>query len=58
MSQSAPIDCGDFQSVERWIAIALSDHPPAEIAAELKDLFVQISLPQYCDRSGLHSISD
>ena len=54
MSQSAPIDCGDFQSAKRLIAIALSDHPPAEIAAELKDLFVQINLPQYCERQGFH----
>jgi hypothetical protein len=36
------------------ITIALSGHPPAEIAAELKDLFVQINLPEYCDRQGFH----
>ena len=54
MSQSAPIDCDDLQSAERLITIALSDHPPAEIAAELKDLFVQINLPQYCEQQEFH----
>jgi hypothetical protein len=53
-SQAAAIDSGDFQSAERLVAIALSGHPPAEIAAELKDLFVQINLPQYCERHGFH----
>lgn len=51
---SLAIDCGDFQSAERLIAIALSGNPPAEIADELKDLFVQINLPQYCERRGFH----
>ena len=43
MSQAAPIDCDDFQSAERLIAIALSGHPVTEIATELKDLFVHQS---------------
>jgi hypothetical protein len=47
------IDCGELQAAERLITTALSGHPPAEIAAELKDLFVQINLPEYCERRGL-----
>jgi hypothetical protein len=47
------IDCGELQAAERLIAKALSGNPPAEIAAELKDLFIQINLPQYCERRGL-----
>jgi hypothetical protein len=53
-SQAATIDSGDFQSAERLVAIALSGNLPSEIAAELKDLFVQINLPQYCERQGLY----
>jgi hypothetical protein len=48
------IDCGEFQMAERLITRALAENPPAEIAAELKDLFVQINLPQYFERRGLH----
>jgi hypothetical protein len=47
------IDCGELQAAERLITTALSGNPPAEIAAELKDLFIQINLPQYCERRGL-----
>ena len=50
---SLAIDCGEFQVAERLITRALSGNPPAEIAAELKDLFVQINLPQYFERRGL-----
>jgi hypothetical protein len=50
---SLAIDCGELQAAERLITTALSGNPPAEIAAELKDLFVQINLPQYCERRGL-----
>ncbi|NJM49408.1 MAG: hypothetical protein HC860_27180 [Alkalinema sp. RU_4_3] len=51
---SLAIDCGEFQVAERLITRALSGNPPAEIAAEFKDLFVQINLPEYFERRGLH----
>jgi tetratricopeptide (TPR) repeat protein len=51
---SLAIDCGEFQIAERLITRALTGNPPAEIAAELKDLFVQINLPEYFERRGLH----
>ena len=50
---SLAIDCGEFQVAERLITRALLGNPPAEIAAELKDLFVQINLSQYFERRGL-----
>jgi hypothetical protein len=47
------IDCGELQAAERLITTALAGDPPDEIAMELKDLFVQINLPQYFERRGL-----
>jgi hypothetical protein len=47
------IDCGELQAAERLITTALAGDPPDEIALELKDLFVQINLPQYFERRGL-----
>lgn len=47
------IDCGEIQIAERLITTALAGNPPMEIAIELKDLFVQINLPQYLERRGL-----
>lgn len=47
------IDCGEMQLAERLITRALAGNPPMEIAIELKDLFVQINLPQYLERRGL-----
>ncbi|OUL30999.1 hypothetical protein BV378_02520 [Nostoc sp. RF31YmG] len=47
------IDCGETQSAERLIAIALSGNPPTEIAEELKDLFVQINIHKYFARRGV-----
>jgi hypothetical protein len=43
------IDCGELQIAERLITTALAGNPPMEIAIELKDLFVQINLPQYLE---------
>jgi hypothetical protein len=48
------IDCDNLVAAEHLIAIALSGQPPAEIAAALKDLFVQINLLQYFARRGWH----
>jgi len=47
------IDCGAFQSAERLIITALAGTPPAEIAEELKDLFVQINVQPYLARRGV-----
>jgi hypothetical protein len=47
------IDCGELQAAERLMTTALAGDPPDEIALELKDLFVQINLPQYFERRGL-----
>lgn len=38
------IRCREFKAAEYLIATALSANPPEEIAAELKDLFIQIKL--------------
>ncbi len=50
---SLAIDCGELQAAERLITRALAGNPPQAIATELKDLFIQINLPQYCERQGL-----
>ncbi|TVP62906.1 MAG: hypothetical protein EA343_09415 [Nodularia sp. (in: Bacteria)] len=47
------IDCGEIQSAERLIAVALSGNPPTEIADELKDLFVQMNIQKYFARRGM-----
>ncbi|MEG3974877.1 MULTISPECIES: hypothetical protein [unclassified Microcoleus] len=51
---SLAIECGELRMAERLIATALSGNPPAEIAEELKDLFIQINLSQYLKRQGIH----
>ena len=50
---SLAIECGEFEIANRLIATALSGNPPAEIAEELQDLFIQINLRQYLHRRGL-----
>ena len=50
---SLAIECGEFDIANRLIATALSGNPPAEIAEELQDLFIQINLRQYLQRRGL-----
>jgi hypothetical protein len=50
---SLAIACGELQAAERLITRALAGNPPSAIATELKDLFIQINLPQYCERQGL-----
>jgi hypothetical protein len=50
------IDCGEVQIAERLITTALAGNPPMEIAIELKDLFIQINLPQYLERRGIPPI--
>jgi hypothetical protein len=51
---SLAIECGELRMAERLIATALSGNPPAEIAEELKDLFIQINLSQYLKRQGIN----
>ena len=50
---SLAVECGELQMAERLIARALADTPPADIADELKDLFMQINLRNYLDRQGV-----
>lgn len=50
---SLAIECGEFDTANRLIATALSGNPPAEIAEELQDLFIQINLRHYLQRRGL-----
>jgi len=50
---SLAIECGEFEIANRLIATALSGNPPAEIAEELQDLFIQINLRQYLERRGV-----
>jgi hypothetical protein len=49
---SLAIECGEFEMANRLIVTALSGNPPAEIAEELQDLFIQINLRQYLQRRG------
>jgi hypothetical protein len=50
---SLAIECGEFQTAERLIAISLSGNPPPEIVEELKNLSIQINLNQYLKRQGI-----
>ena len=50
---SLGIECGELEMANRLIVTALSGNPPAEIAEELQDLFIQINLRQYLQRRGL-----
>lgn len=50
---SLAVECGELQMAERLIARALAGIPPADIAEELKDLFMQINLRNYLDRQGV-----
>ncbi|MBW4603416.1 MAG: hypothetical protein KME29_28585 [Calothrix sp. FI2-JRJ7] len=51
---SLAIDCGEINTAERLMAIALSGNPPQEIADELKDLFVEINIQKYFARRGIN----
>lgn len=50
---SLAVECGELLWAEKLIAQALAGSPPAEIAAELKDLFMGINLRPYLDRQGI-----
>ncbi|MBE9061230.1 hypothetical protein [cf. Phormidesmis sp. LEGE 11477] len=50
---SLAIECGELQLAEKLIARALAGTPPADIEEELKDLFIQINLPNYLSRQGI-----
>ena len=47
------VECQDLQMAEKLIAVALAGMPPADIAEELKDLFIQINLRKYLERRGV-----
>jgi hypothetical protein len=50
---SLAVECSELQIAERLIARALAGNPPADIAEELKDLFMQINLRNYLERQGI-----
>lgn len=50
---SLAIECGELQTAEKLIARALAGAPPSDIAAELKDLFLQINVRNYLNRQGV-----
>ena len=52
------VECGELSLAERLIARALAGAPPSGIAAELKDLFIQINLRNYLDRQGVTLTED
>lgn len=52
------VECGELSLAERLIARALAGAPPLDIAAELKDLFIQINLRNYLDRQGVTLTED
>jgi uncharacterized pyridoxal phosphate-containing UPF0001 family protein len=45
--------CDAVQAAERLVVTGLMGHPPEEIAAELRDLFVQINLRSFLQRQGI-----
>jgi hypothetical protein len=45
--------CDQVQAAERLVVTGLMGHPPEEIAAELRDLFVQINLRSFLRRQGV-----
>jgi hypothetical protein len=45
--------CDQVQAAERLVVTGLMGHPPEEIAAELRDLFVQINLRSFLRRQGI-----
>lgn len=50
---SLAIECGELQTAEKLIARALAGAPPSDIAAELKDLFLQMNVRNYLNRQGI-----
>jgi hypothetical protein len=45
--------CDQVKAAERLVVTGLMGHPPEEIAAELRDLFVQINLRSFLLRQGI-----
>lgn len=50
---SLAVECVKLQTAEKLIAQALAGTPPSDIAAELKDLFLQINVRNYLNRRGV-----
>ncbi|MEO1146062.1 MAG: hypothetical protein AAFY26_10750 [Cyanobacteria bacterium J06638_22] len=55
---SLAIACSNLAVAEQLIIAALMGNPPADIATELKDLFMQLNLPHYLERRGVHLPDD
>jgi hypothetical protein len=51
---SLAIELEEFKIAETMITTALAGHPPSDVAEDLRDLFVQMNLPTYLARRGLH----
>jgi tetratricopeptide (TPR) repeat protein len=51
---SLAIELQEFQIAESMITTALAGNPPSDVAEDLRDLFVQMNLPTYLARRGLH----
>ena len=47
---SLAVECGELQTAEKLIAVALASTPPVDVTNELKDLFIQIYLRKYLER--------
>ncbi|MEO1294795.1 MAG: hypothetical protein AAFW75_03165 [Cyanobacteria bacterium J06636_16] len=50
---SLAVECGELQTAEKLIAVALAGTPPVDVANELKDLFIQMNLRMYLERRGV-----
>ena len=50
---SLALQCGEQELAEQLVVTALMGNPPAEIAEELRDLFVQINLRPFLERRGV-----
>lgn len=50
---SLALDCGELEQAERLIHTALTGHPPADIAEELRDLLEQVSFQRHLDLRGI-----
>jgi hypothetical protein len=50
---SLALDCREHRAAEKLIAQALSGDPPAEIAAELRDLLEQVYFQRHLDLQGI-----
>jgi len=50
---SLAVDCREFRSAERLVAVALSGNPPTELCEELRDLLETVYFSRHLDLRGL-----